>query len=292
MIKYAYYPGCTLKSYASNLEATALASAKALGVELVELPHWNCCGTVFSMASDDLVHQIAPMRVLLEAQKVGADKLVCVCSMCYNTIKQASLLLKKNPDKLKTLNLFLDDEEDYRGEVEVYHLLEIFRDVVGLEKISASLKKRLRGMKVSPYYGCLLVRPEEVAIDDTEDPQILNTLLQVLGAEVIDDPLKTECCGSYQTVHNKEVIADRTYTIINSARDRGAEVIALDCPLCNFNLDYRQKETEKKYNDFFPLPIVYYTQLLALALGIEDDIYGFDKHYVNPKPILEAYKLL
>lgn len=291
-MKYTFYPGCTLKNYASNLESTAKAAAELLGVELVELDNWNCCGTVYSMASDDLVHQIAPLRVLINAQKQGAQKLVCACSMCYNTLQQTALLLKREPDKLKTLNLFLDDEEDYRGDVQVIHLLEVFRDEVGFEKISRSLKKSLNGLKVSPYYGCLLVRPEEVAIDDPENPRVLEELLNIMGAEVIEDPLKVECCGSYQTVHNKEVVADRTYTIISSVRDGGADVIALDCPLCDYNLDYRQKEAEKKYTDFFPMPILYYSQLLAIALGIEDDIYGFDKHYVNPTSILKEYKLI
>lgn len=291
-MKYAYYPGCTLKSYADNLESSVLAVAKKLGIEMVELKKWNCCGTVYSLATDDLVHQIAPLRVLINAQKEGAKKLLCVCSMCCNTLKQTAKMLEREPDKLRTLNLFLDDEEDYRGEVEVVHFLEVLRDDVGFDRIKKEVKRPLKGLNVSPYYGCLLVRPAEVAIDDPEQPRLLENLLAVLGAKVVDNPYKVECCGSHQTVNNKEVIADRTYTIINSARERGAQVIALDCPLCDYNLDYRQKESEKKYTDFFPMPVLYYTQLLAIALGVDEDVYGFKKHYVNPIPMLKELELV
>ena len=291
-MKFAYYPGCTLKTHAVGLEASAKAVAEKLGVEMVELPKWNCCGTVFSQADDDLVHQIAPLRVLLRAQEQGADKLLVVCSMCYNTLKQASLMFNKKPDKLETLNLFLDDEPDYRGEVEVIHFLQLLRDYVGIEKIAEKVVKPLHGLKVSPYYGCLLLRPEEVAIDEPEHPTVMEDILEVLGAEVIEDPLRVECCGSYQTVNNKDIVADRVYSIVGSSRSRGANAIALDCPLCEYNMDFRQKETEKKYTDFFPMPILYYTQLIAIAMGIKDDIYRFDKHYVDPLKILREYELV
>ncbi len=291
-MRYAYYPGCTLKNYADNLEATALAVLKKLGLEVVELSKWNCCGTVYSLADDDLVHQIAPMRVLLNAQKEGFDRVLCVCSMCYNTLAQTALMLKNNPDKQRTLNLFLDDEPDYLGNVQVVHLLQVLRDDVGIDRIRKMVVRPLSGLKVAPYYGCLLVRPREVAIDDTEHPVVIEQLLSVLGATVIDDPLKVECCGSHQTVHNKDVVADRAYAIINSARSRGAQAVTLDCPLCDFNLDHRQKESEEKYTDFFPMPVLYYTQLMAMAMGIKDDIYGFDKHYVNPKPMLKEHNLV
>lgn len=291
-MKFAYYPGCTLKNFAANLEKTAKAVTQELGIEMEELPKWNCCGTVFSQADDDLVHQIAPLRVLINAQKTGTKKLLVVCSMCYNTLKQASLLFKNRPDKLKTLNLFLDDEDDYLGEVEVVHLMEILRDVVGIEKIAKRVKKPLVGLRIAPYYGCLLLRPAEIAIDEPENPIIMEEILAALGAEIVVDPLRVECCGSYQTVNNKEIIADRTYTIVNSARSRGADLIALDCPLCDFNLDRRQKESEKKYTDFFPMPILYYTQLIALAFGIDGDIYSFDKHYADPRPLLRKHQLI
>lgn len=291
-MKYAYYPGCTLKSYADNLESSVLAVAGELGIEMKELSKWNCCGTVYSLADDDLVHQIAPMRVLLNAQKEGFDKVLCVCSMCYNTLKQTNMMLKDDPEKLRTLNLFLDDEPDYEAKVEVTHFLQVLENDVGWSKISSKVKSPLTGMKVAPYYGCLLVRPDKIAIDNPSRPLVMEKLLKVLGADIIEDPLKIECCGAHQTVHNKEVIADRTYTIVGSAKERGAEAIALDCPLCDFNLDHRQKESEKKYTDFFPLPVFYYTQLMALAMGIDQDVYGFNKHYVNPKPLLKEHNLI
>jgi heterodisulfide reductase subunit B len=230
--------------------------------------------------------------VLLAAQKEGFDKLLCVCSMCYNTLKRTAQMLKEKPDKLRTLNMFLDDEPDYLGGVEVVHFLQVLRDDVGFKNVAKKFKRSMNGMKIAPYYGCLLLRPLSIAIDDQEHPTALEELLSLIGADVIDDPLKVECCGAHQTVHNKEVIAERTYRIVSSARERGAEAIALDCPLCDFNLDHRQKESERHYTDFFPMPVFYYTQLLALAMGIQEDVYGFEKHYVNPKSILKEHNLV
>jgi heterodisulfide reductase subunit B len=280
-MKLLYYPGCTLKTTAENLEDSALKATKALGIELVELKDWYCCGAVFSLTEDDLRYQIAPIRNLINVQEEGEEKVVTLCDMCYNTLKQANLFIKEKPDKLDTLNQFLDEQAYYKGKVKVYHLLEILRDF-GFKEIKKRVKLNLNSLKVAPYYGCMLLRPREVAIDDPENPGILEELMQSLGVEVIENPLKTECCGSYHTVGRKDIVEKKTRQIISAAKERGAEALVLSCPLCHFNLDARQVEAEK-------LPIFYFTELMSLAFGLELD---FGEHWVNPLPLLKKKGIL
>ncbi len=281
-MKLAYYPGCTVKTTALNFETSAIAVARVLGVEMVELPRWNCCGAVASLVTDDLIHHIASIRNLIRVQEMGERKVVTLCSMCFNTLKQANLLVKKDNEKLKTISLFMDDEQPYRGEIEVYHFLELFKDIS-----EDKIKKPLKGLKLAPYYGCYLLRPEMVAIDDIEEPVIMQTILKKLGATAIDFPFKTECCGSYHTVFDKELVVDRVYSIIESARKKGAEAIVLCCPLCSFNLDQRQKDVARKYPSFNFMPVFYITQLMALAFGLEEEVCRFELHYIDPKPLLK-----
>jgi heterodisulfide reductase subunit B len=280
-MKILYYPGCTLKTTAENLEDSALKATSALGIELVELKDWYCCGAVFSLTEDDLMHQIAPIRNLINVQEEGEERVVTLCDMCYNTLKQANLFMKEKPDKLETLNDFLDEQADYKGKVKVCHLLEILKEF-GFKEIEKKVKVKLNNLKVAPYYGCMLLRPREVAIDDPENPGVLEDLMHSLGVEVIENPLKTECCGSYHTVSRKDLVEKKTREIISSAYERGAEALVLSCPLCHFNLDARQTQTPK-------LPIFYFTELMALAFGLEVD---FSDHWVNPLPLLKKKEIL
>ncbi|MBW1805264.1 MAG: hypothetical protein JRJ06_02645 [Deltaproteobacteria bacterium] len=155
-MKVIYYPGCTLKTKARNLGDTAVASMAELGVELEELDRWNCCGAVHSLADDDLIHQVAPVRVLIRAKEQGGDNLVTLCSMCYNTVARANLIMRDDEEKRETINRFMDEEEDYYGEVEVVHLLSFLRDRIGWDKLSEKVTNPLNGLKIAPYYGCTL----------------------------------------------------------------------------------------------------------------------------------------
>ncbi len=292
-MKIAYFPGCTLKASAKNFEDSALASAQALGIEMVELPRWTCCGTVYSLASDDLMHHIAPIRNLLRVAEAGYDKVVTLCAMCYNTLKMSNLRFRQNPEDRDKITQFMYEEKiQYDGKVEVYHLLELLRDTVGFEAIEKQVKKPLKGLRVSSYYGCTLLRPKEAAIDDPEKPQLLGRLLTALGAEVVDFPYNIECCGSYLTVNKIDFIAQRTKEIIGQAQSLGAELMVQSCPLCDFNLSGRQKEAGKQYSDFKPMPTLYFTQLLALALGTNGKSLRFDLNYVNPEPLLAKKGLI
>lgn len=291
-MKLLYYPGCTLKTSAKNLEKSAFAVMKALGHELVEMEDWNCCGVVASLTDDDLMHHLAPLRSLIHVEDAGEDKVITLCDMCCNTLKQTNLRVKENPDDLETLNLFMDRENDYKGTVKVLHFLEFLRDEVGFSVLRKMVKNPLRGIRIMPYYGCMLLRPREVAIDDAEEPTILGDLLSALGAEVVDNPFKIECCGSYHTVEHKELVSKRAHRITNFAIERDSDALVLSCPLCRFNLDVRGKEAEKLFTDYKQIPVYYYTQLIAVALGLDPSCCGFDQHSVDPTLLLKKKEVI
>ena len=291
-MKLLYYPGCTLKTSAKNLEKSAFAIMNALGHEMVEMDDWNCCGVVSSLSDDDLMRHLAPLRNLIHVENQGENKVITLCDMCCNTLKQTNLRVKEKKDDLDTLNAFMDRENDYKGTVEVKHFLEFLRDDIGFTTIKKMVKNPLKDMKIMPYYGCMMLRPREVAIDDAEEPHILNDLLAALGAEAVDNPFKIECCGSYHTIEEKELVSKRAHRITNFAIDRGADAIVLSCPLCRFNLDYRGKEAEKIFKNYKQIPIYYYTQLIAVALGLDPNLYGFDQHVVDPTLLLKKKGVL
>ena len=291
-MKISYYPGCTLKTKAKNLEDSALAAMAVLDVEMEEIKRWNCCGVVYSLADDDLIHYVAPVRNLIRVLEQGGDKMVTLCSMCYNTLARANLLMRNDEEKRRTINLFMDEEPDYNGEVEVLHLLTILRDHVGWDTIREKVRVPLNGMKIAPYYGCTLVRPPEVAIDEPGRPLILGELVKALGAEVVNFPNATTCCGSYQIIAHSEVGLNLAGRILQSAIDSGAEAIILSCPLCEFNLAKKQKEllAQKKLSK--EIPVFYFTQLLAIALGVEEESCRFNLNDIASVHYLQSKNLL
>jgi heterodisulfide reductase subunit B len=200
--------------------------------------------------------------------------------------------MKNDAEKRGTLNSFMDEEVNYDGEVQVVHLLELLRDDAGWENISSRVKLPLRGLKVAPYYGCTLLRPKEVAIDNTESPTILSYLLGALGAEVVDFPLATECCGSFQVVSSPDCVLECAWNILSSALRWGAEALVLSCPLCDFNLGQKQAELRRKHSNFEGMPIFYFTQLLAISLGLSPEVCHFELNYGKPELLLQSKNLL
>ena len=275
-MKVSYYPGCTLKTKAKNLEDAAVASMAELGVDFEELPRWNCCGAVHSLADDDLIHQVAPVRDLIRAMERGSDKVVTLCSMCYNTLARANLLMRNDEEKRKTINDFMDEEKDYHGEMDVVHFLTFLRDEVGWDRLRAKIKVPLTDFKVAAYYGCTLLRPKNVAIEPPGDRKLLPELLEALGATPIDFADSTLCCGSYQILANPEAAMDVSAMILKGAEKAGAEALVLSCPLCDFNLGKKQGELLAKGKISREIPVFYFTQLLALALGLSQEACRFD----------------
>lgn len=293
-MKIPYFPGCTLKTTAKNLEIPALEVAKKIGIEMVELERWNCCGVVAYLASDDLMKHLAPVRNFLRVQEMNKAgivddeyRMITLCSMCYNTLSFSNLRMQNNPADLETMNVFMSNEdESYEGNVEVVHLLEVINDM-GWDKVKEQVTKPLTGMKIAPYYGCMLLRPKEVSIDDSEHPQILENLVKSLGAEPVDWNSGTRCCGSYHTVKNVDIVVNLSKAILDDAKLHEADALITTCPLCAFNLDSRQQKIQEKYPDFEPMPVLYFSQLMGVAFEIPNDKLGWEQNFVDPKELFE-----
>jgi len=288
-MKLAYYPGCTLKTRAKNLEDSAVAALGALGVDFVELDRWNCCGAVYSLAGDDLIHHVAPVRNLVRVKEQGCDTVFTLCSQCYNTLARANHLVNEDEEAKKTLNTFMDEEPDYEGDVKVLHFLELLRDVVGWDEVASKVVKPLKGLKVAPFYGCTLIRPPEVAITSSNTPTILAEFLTALGCEPVDYPEVTGCCGSFQALGNPDVSMERSAAVLESALGRGAEAMVVSCPLCDYNLGKKQDAIIAKHDGLSGIPVYYFTQLLAVALGLEEETCHFElNHPASDGKVLTA----
>jgi heterodisulfide reductase subunit B len=298
MTRYTYYPGCTLKTTAKNFEHSTITSMDEIGIELVEPDRWNCCGTVHALATDDVMHHLAPIRNMIRVEElkdqdmVDNKKMVTVCAMCYNTLKRANHVFNSDSDRKKKIHDIMYREElQYSGKVEIVHLLEILRDE-GWDKVKGAVKKSLTGLKIAPYYGCLLLRPRGIGIDDTDNPSILEDLVESLGAQVVDFSHKQKCCGSYHTVHMKEAVADLSHDILKQAESEGANILVTACPLCEYNLGPRQSQIKKQYPSFDSIPVVYFTQLMALAFGLDEHATAFEANKPDPMPLLVEMGLM
>ncbi|MHC4778937.1 MAG: CoB--CoM heterodisulfide reductase iron-sulfur subunit B family protein [Planctomycetota bacterium] len=291
-MKVSYYPGCTLKTNSKNLEAPGIAAMDALGVELVELERWNCCGVVFSLADDDLLKLVAPVRDLIRVQEAGYDKVVTLCSMCFNTLAQANLVMRNDEEKRDTLNRFMEEEPDYSGGVEVLHLLGFLRDEIGWDRLREAVKVPLKGMKIAPNYGCTLVRPAEVALDSPENPTFMEAFIEALGAQPVSFPESTQCCGAYQSVSHRSASTTAVANILASAQAKGAEAMVSSCPLCEHNIGGLQDEAVEAREDVTTMPTYYFTQLLAIALCVDAETCRFDLNGAGAREYLERMNVL
>ncbi len=285
-MNYAYFPGCTLYTKGKSFDDAGRAAGEKLGFTLEELPSWTCCGATFPLAEDYDMALASPTRVLAKGRQQG-DKLVTLCAVCHNVLKRTNHVMQTNEERRAKVTDFI--EEPYAGDLDVVHYLEILRDEIGFEALAEKVEKPLGGLKVAPFYGCLLLRPRaEMQMDDPDNPSIFEELLRVLGAEPVDYPMKAECCGAFQVVHSDAMATRCSGEIIASARKRGAEMLVTACPLCQFNLEDRQAEMAKSDQAFRGLPVLYFTQLLELALGGELDKLDLTKHHTDPRPVLQA----
>lgn len=285
-----YYPGCTLNTKAKGFDNSARASARELGLELVELEEWNCCGATFPLLVDNMLDLAGPAQVLISARQAG-QRLAVACSTCYNVLKRTNRVIREDEDSREKLNFFL--EADYGGDLEVLDLLQILRDEIGFDNVKEAVKKPLSGLKVAAYYGCMVLRPPaEVAYDDPENPHALDDLITGLGAEAVDYSHQGECCGAYLAVKSAEVTAEMSFTILASAQRSGAELVVVNCPLCQFNLDRMQKTMGSRHTGFRPIPVLYFTQLMGIALGLDSEGFELDRHYVDPRSLLKGANLI
>ena len=260
-MKYSYYPGCTLRTKAKDLDAYARASAKALGFELEEIENWQCCGGVYPLGSDEIATKLSSVRALNEAKEKGQD-LVTLCSACHHVIKRVNDDMRNVEDIRTRANNYMQLDEPYAGETNVLHYLEVLRDRVGFDELKKKVVNPLKGRKIGAYYGCLLLRPSTVlAFDDPENPQIIEDFIRAIGAEPVVYPYRNECCGGYTTLKNRGFAAKQAQKIADNAKHAGAEVLITACPLCMYNLSQ---------NTDGSVPVRYFTELLAEALGAEE----------------------
>ena len=261
-MKYSYYPGCTLKNKAKDLDAYARASAKALGFELEEIENWQCCGGVYPLGSDEIATKLSSVRALNEAKEKGQD-LVTLCSACHHVIKRVNDDMKNVDDIRFRANNYLKLDTPYAGETKVVHFLELLRDTIGFDELKKRVVNPLTGKKISAYYGCLLLRPSGIlAFDDPENPRIIEDFIRAIGATPVIYPYRNECCGGYISLKEKDMAKNMCDKITESASGFGADMLITACPLCMYNLN---KSAEKD------LPVYYLTELLAEALGVKEE---------------------
>ena len=262
---YSYFPGCTLKNKAVDLDLYARASAEKLGFTLEEIPEWQCCGGVYPMGSSEVASKLSSVRALAYSRDSGQD-LVTLCSACYNVLKQVNSDMQNDQNTiLKANNYLMEDSIEYHGETKVLHFLEVLRDVVGWDKVKAAVKNPLRGRKIGAYYGCLLLRPAGVMqFDDPENPKIIEDFIKAIGATPVIYAQRNECCGAYAMFEDSSIPKNRAKAIISNAEDFGAELLVTSCPFCRYNLIKNRKGSS--------VDVIYFSELLAEALGIKAEV--------------------
>ena len=255
---YTYYPGCTLRTRAKDLDQYARKSAEALGITLREPENWQCCGAVYPQAQDEIATRLSSVRALAEAQK-DDGVLLTVCSACHHVIKRVNHDMQTNDDIIAKVNNYLAPDYAYHGETRVLHYLEMLRDEIGFDALAAKVVNPLKGRRIGAYYGCLLLRPgREMGFDDPENPTIIEDFIRALGAEAVVYPMRNECCGGYITLEKNALAKKKSGAVLESAAGAGADCVLTACPLCMYNL-----------RSAGGLPVFYFTELLAEALGVK-----------------------
>ncbi len=283
----AYYPGCSLHSTAAEFDASTRAVCAALGVELVEPKGWICCGSSAAHRADPEEALRLPMENLALIEQSGFREVTMPCAACFSRHKFAQHEIRHDAQRKEAVSEALD--YDYQDRVQVTSLVETLQQHVGTEGLAARVSRPLEGLRVVCYYGCLLTRPPEVTgAEQPENPTGMDALLKAAGAEVLDWSHKTSCCGAAHSLTRTDIVLNLSGNLVDHARRAGADMIAVACPLCHTNLDARQFQMELEQ----PMPVLYFTQLLALALGLSEKEAALHKNLVDPRPVLQARGLL
>ncbi len=283
MTKYMYYSGCSLKSSGKPYEESLLAVLKRLNVPYQEVQDWNCCGATTYMAIDESrAFSLAARNLALAEQQSDspAPQIMAPCSACYLVLTKAQNYIAQHPEMGEKVKTTLQGAGlSLKGSSVIRHPLDILINDVGIPAIKQAVKKPLKGLNVVSYYGCQIVRPFK-QFDDPRDPQTMDELAKALGANPVDWPLKTRCCGGnlVNTIH--DVGLRLNYLLLKEAEARKADVIITVCPLCQFNLECYRGEMERAYGEKFTVPVIYFTQLLGIALGIPDKELGLNRSLV------------
>jgi heterodisulfide reductase subunit B len=283
---YSFFPGCSAESTGLGLGLSAEAIAEPLDIELVELEDWNCCGSTPYGSLNEEESIVVAARNLALAEKRGLD-LVTPCSSCYVTLTKANRHLQEHPKMLMQVNEALAVADlEYQGSIKVRHLVDVLVNDVTPEFITTKIRGELSGLKVAPYYGCQLVRPQ-YGLDDTEAPRSLDRLVECLGAEAVDFPLKARCCGGSLTLSEEDRVLGLIRSLLQNAAENGAQCLVTPCPLCQTNLDAYQSRVNARFKTSYKLPVLFITQLIGLALGISAESLGMNTNIVSPREVLD-----
>jgi heterodisulfide reductase subunit B len=289
-MKYSYYPGCSNEKFTGAYETSIHAIAGPLGLELVEIEDWNCCGASEYMALNlTAAYSLIGRNLAQAAKNKELSQVVAPCSLCYVNLRKCDKYLgieSTLTDHVRTA--LAEDGLSYKpGTLKVRHLLDVIHDDIGLEALAAKATHPLHGLRVAPYYGCLIVRPEfHNGGDDTEFPTGMDEVIRALGAEVIDYPMKAQCCGGHMTQISEAVGFELIRRILKAAVDREADVIAALCPMCQVNLDAFQGAVNRHFGTDYHIPVLYFTQLIGLAMGISQRELGIGGELVDARPAL------
>lgn len=276
-MRLSYYPGCSLHSTAREYGLSTKAVCEALGIDLVEIPDWSCCGASSAHSINHTLSIALPARNIAAAQEEGLD-IVVPCAACFSNMRKADTALREDDAVRQEIEEMLSFR--YSGRLRILHMLEVICGRIGLEAVRERVVNELTGLKVAPYYGCLLVRPPDICgFDDAENPTTLDNLLRAIGAEPVKWSYKTECCGGSLALIQTEIVEKLVGEITEMAVEAGASCIATACPLCSTNLETRQK---------IGLPVFFFTELMGLALGLDGCEKWFKMHLVPTEPVLQA----
>jgi heterodisulfide reductase subunit B2 len=283
-VKYAFFPGCSLESTAWDFDRSTRAVCRALGIELEDIPDWVCCGSTPAHASNASLAVALPVLNLQKAQAKGLP-VMTACASCYARLRTANHRVKSNEAERRRTERITG--QPYDGGVAVRHVLDVLVNDFRLDAIRAKVSRPLGGLRVACYYGCLLTRPPEiVAFDNPEHPSSMDDLMAAIGAEPVQWPFKTECCGASLSMTHTSVVKRLGYRLLSMAHEAGAQCLAVACPLCQMNLDLRQADAAQAHGPIPPTPVLYMTQLLGLALGLSPKELGIDALTVSAGALL------
>ncbi len=282
-MRYSYYPGCTSETTAVEFGRSTEAVCEALGIELIELDDWNCCGASSAHSLDHELGLALPGRNVALAQEAGLD-IVIPCPACYQHCRDADIRMREDEAWREKMERILNFR--YEGKARSRHLLEVLSNDLDEDELEEKVTKPLKGLKVASYYGCVLVRPPELTgWDDPEHPMTMDRLMALLGAEIVDWSYKVDCCGASMTLSRGDIVAELSTKIAEGAVEAGADCMVSACGMCEINLDTRQTAKEK-------VPVFYFTELMALAMGLPKVEKWLGKHTVDPRPLLRERGLL
>lgn len=298
--RVAYYPGCALEGTGHAYNRSTRQLGKALGLDLVEVPDWNCCGAMEAKNVDPKVQTYLSARILsLTANRMGMDVVMAPCNGCYHNLKKAEHDLANDPgsaEAVARLARKAGDPAYQPGEVETVHALEWLKAAIGEEELRRRVRGGLKGLKVANYYGCMYTRPRHIfpekdsgpASESTAKPHFMDDLLAAAGAENVEFALKTACCGGAHTLSDSDISTRLVLNILQAAEAAGAEVIATECPTCHSGLELHQVRAEKRLGVRTGVKIIYFTQLLGLALGLSPRKVGLHENVSDARELLAA----